>query len=449
MKQKPLSFLLIFTLILGQYGNAVFASNLKSEPNQTILNRIDSIVENAIQLKVFPGCQVLVIKDGKPLYDKCFGYYTYDYTKKVESNTLYDLASLSKTTGTLLAVMKLYDNGQLKLTAKASDYLPFLRGTNKENITLSELLFHETGLPAGLPFYELAMQRKNVLSLPKMPQDSTNFVPLNSKNYEYKPDWVSKTPNIGFQSQVTDSFFITNSFHAAAMQMMANAPMKSKTYLYSCLNFFLLKELVEAISHTPMDDFLDKEFYLPMGLKSMMYLPLRSHTKEEIAPTVQKDFLRNGTIQGFVHDPDAAFFGGVSGNAGLFATAHDVATVYQLLLNNGELDGKRYLSAETCKLFTTTTSASGRRGLGFDKPVCGNPKENPCCESAPAAVYGHTGYTGTCCWVDPTNQLIYVFLSNRTFPNDGLNKLAKLHIRPKIQEVIYQSIGKQLSVENH
>ena len=150
-----------------------------------------------------------------------------------------------------------------------------------------------------------------------------------------------------------------------------------------------------------------------------------------------------------MHDPDAAFFGGVSGNAGLFATAHDVATVYQLLLNNGELDGKRYLSAETCKLFTTVTSASGRRGLGFDKPVSGNPKSNPCCESAPSTVYGHTGYTGTCCWVDPTNQLIYVFLSNRTFPNDGVNKLAKLHIRPKIQEVIYQSIGKQLLMENH
>ncbi|MDD2797611.1 MAG: serine hydrolase [Bacteroidales bacterium] len=449
MKQKSLSLPLIITLILGQYRNAVFASNLKAETNQTILNRIDSIVENAIHLKVFPGCQVLVMKDGKPLYDKSFGHYTYDATQKIEPTTLYDLASLSKTTGTLLAVMKLYDNGQLKLTDKASDYLAFLRGTNKESITISELLFHESGLPAGLPFYELAMQKKNVLSLPKIPQDSTNIIPLNSRNYEYKPDWVSKSPNIGFQSQVTDSFFITNSFHAAAMQMIANAPLKSKTYLYSCLNFILLKEVVETISNTKLDEFLDKEFYHPMGLKSIMYLPLRSHTKEEIAPTVQKDFLRNRTVQGFVHDPDAAFFGGVSGNAGLFATAHDVATVYQLLLNNGELDGKRYLSAETCKLFTTITSASGRRGLGFDKPVCGNPKENLCCESAPAAVYGHTGYTGTCCWVDPTNQLIYVFLSNRTYPNDGVNKLAKLHIRPKIQEVIYQAIGKDISTEMH
>jgi CubicO group peptidase (beta-lactamase class C family) len=157
---------------------------------------------------------------------------------------------------------------------------------------------------------------------------------------------------------------------------------------------------------------------------------------------LKKDFLRNGVIQGYVHDPAAAFLGGVSGNAGLFASAHDVAQVYQMLLDKGELDGKRYLSAETCRIFTTTTSASGRRDLGYDKPVSKNPKYSPCCISAPPVVYGHTGYTGTCCWVDPANRLVYVFLSNRTYPDDGVNKLAKMGIRSKIQEVIYQSIKK-------
>jgi len=177
-----------------------------------------------------------------------------------------------------------------------------------------------------------------------------------------------------------------------------------------------------------------------MKLSSMSYLPLRTHKKEDVAPTLRKDFLRNGVIQGYVHDPAAAFLGGVSGNAGLFATARDVATVYQMLLNMGELDGKRYLRAETCKLFTTTVSASGRRGLGYDKPVPSKPNTNPCCISAPQGVYGHTGYTGTCCWVDPVNKIVYVFLSNRTYPNDGVNKLARMGIRPRIQEVIYQSI---------
>jgi len=191
-----------------------------------------------------------------------------------------------------------------------------------------------------------------------------------------------------------------------------------------------------------MDLFLANEFYKPMQLKNMAYLPLRTHPVKDIAPTFIKDFLRNGVLQGYVQDPDAAFSGGVAGNAGLFASARDVATVYQMLLNKGEIEGKRYLSKETCTVFTSTTSKSGRRFLGYDKPVPANPKHSPCCISAPPVVYGHTGYTGTCCWVDPVNQFIYVFLSNRTYPNESVNKLAKMGIRTKIQETIYLSMKK-------
>jgi CubicO group peptidase (beta-lactamase class C family) len=404
------------------------------------LTRIDSIVKAGIQARVFPGCQVLVLKDGIQVYDKCFGNYTYEGLQKVKPTTMYDLASLSKTTGTLLAIMKLYDTGKLKITDKASKYLTFLRGTNKENITIKELLFHESGLPAGLPFYSLAIEKNNTPSFLSTTKDTMHTVILKSSKLKYKRDWVSKIPSVEFQSQVSDSFYLNNRFHKAAMQMIADTPLRSKSYVYSCVNFILLKEIVEAISGTTMDVFLNNEYYTPLNLSNMTYLPLRNHKKEDIAPTLKRDFLRNGIIQGYVHDPDAAFLGGVSGNAGLFATAGDVATVYQMLLNNGELDGKRYLSAETCKLFTTTTSASGRRGLGYDKPVTANPLHSPCCPSAPSAVYGHTGYTGTCCWVDPVNKLVYVFLSNRTYPYDGVNKLAKSGIRTKIQEVIYQSI---------
>ncbi len=233
---------------------------------------------------------------------------------------------------------------------------------------------------------------------------------------------------------------MNNRFHDAAMQMIARSKLNSKVYCYSDINFILLKEVAETISGTYLDVFLNKEYYTPMKLNHLSYLPLRTHKKEEITPTLKKDYLRYGVIQGYVHDPDTAFLGGISGNDGLFAKARDVARVYQMILNNGELDGKRYLSAETCRFFTTTTSASGRRGLGYDKPVPENPKHSPCCISAPAAVYGHTGYTGTCCWVDPVNKLVYVFLSNRTYPNDSVNKLAKMGIRTKIQEVIYQSM---------
>ena len=420
---------------------ALFASTSSPEEvgmSAEKLSHIDSIVKDGIQANAYPGCQVLILKKGKLVYDKCFGTYTYESGQKVTPNTLYDLASLSKTTGTLLAIMKLYDNGLLKLTDKASLYLPFLRGTDKENITITELLFHESGLPASLPFYRLAVD-KSIKSNP-----AASVVPsenmITGPEFQYKPDWVSRIFSAEFPLQVSDSFYVSIRLHEAAMQMIAKTPLRSKNYVYSCVNFILLKEIAETVSGVSLDRYLDREFYSPLKLNSMTYLPLRTHKKEEIAPTLKKDFLRNGQLQGYVHDPDAAILGGVSGNAGLFATAHDVAAVYQMLLNHGLMNGKRYLSEETCKLFTTTTSPSGRRGLGYDKPVPANPGHSPCCPSAPAEVYGHTGYTGTCCWVDPVNDLVYVFLSNRTYPNDSVNKLAKMGIRTKIQEVIYQSM---------
>src|ERR1035437_9968533 len=314
------------------------------------LARIDSIVKEGIKERAFPGCQVMVLKEGKPVYDKCFGNYTYESTQNVKPTTMYDLASLSKTTGTLLGIMKLYDDNKLEITDKASKYLTFLRGTDKENITIKELLFHESGLPAGLPFYRLAMEKNSTPGFITSASDTTHTVRLRSTTMKYKQDWVSKIPSVEFQSQVADSFYIHNRFHAAAMQLIAHTHLYSKAYCYSCINFILLKEIAETITGTTLDVFLDKEFFTPLQLKYMTYLPLRTHKKEEIAPTLKRDFLRNGVIQGYVHDPDAAFLGGVSGNAGLFATSEDVAKVYQMLLNGGELDGKRYLSSETCRV---------------------------------------------------------------------------------------------------
>jgi len=454
-KKITLFFVLIFSILVDQAGNLSFAqaringgSTVTGKetinPNtparyspedvgmrSSILARIDSIVKGGIKAMAFPGCQVLVLKDGKQIYDKCFGYYTYEAVQEVNPATMYDLASLSKTTGTLLAIMKLYDNGQIKLTDKASRYLSFLRGTDKANITIKELLFHESGLPGDLSCYRLVTTK-----------DMAHAIHMGCTNIQYNKDWVSKIPKAGYTFQVSDSFYLHNRFHQAAMQMIANIRLRSKTYLYSSVNFILLKEIVDEVCGLPMDLFLNVEFYTPMKLNHMAYLPLITHQKKVIAPTFIKDFLRNGVLQGYVQDPDAAFLGGVAGNAGLFATASDVAKVYQMLLNKGEMDGKRYLKEETCRIFTTITSKSGRRYLGFDKPVPANPKHNPCCISAPKEVYGHTGYTGTCCWVDPVNRFLFVFLSNRTYPNDSVNKLAKMNIRTRIQEVIYQSMKK-------
>jgi CubicO group peptidase (beta-lactamase class C family) len=424
------------------YGSSSTVAPSQVGMRMSTLNQIHSIVAKGMKIQAFPGCQILVMKDGKTVYDKCFGYYTYHKENKVKPNTMYDLASLSKTTGTLLAVMKLYDEKKLKLTDKASNFLPFLRGTNKADITIEELLFHESGLPAGLPFYQLVIEKKKIPSLLGSLNMPMLSIPTGDPTLQYKPGWAAKTHSEQYPFQAADSLYINQQFHQEAMQMIANAPLKSKTYRYSDLNFILLKEIVETITGMPMDQFLNQTYFIPMKMNYLTYLPLRSHPRDEIAPTMKKDFLRNQPLQGYVQDPDAALFGGVSGNAGLFGNAKDVAMIYQMLLNHGTLNGKRYLSKETCQLFTTKTSPDGRRGLGFDKPVPSNPLHSPCAPSAPPEVFGHTGYTGTCCWVDPSNQLIYVFLSNRTYPYDQTNKLARLRIRPKIQELIYKSLIK-------
>lgn len=401
------------------------------------LDQIPRIIEQGMKAKAFPGCQVLILKNGKVLFEQSFGTTTYESAQKVDSNTIYDLASLTKTTGTLLAVMKLYDEQKLRLTDSLAQFLPFLRNTDKGQLSIQDLLFHESGLPASLSSFDLILERK-----PKDAVLNDSLYPFqpNNPTYRYKAGWLSPIASNEYALPVSDKMYASYRLKDTALTKIATIKLHRKQYLYSCINFILLKEVVESVSKCAIDRFLDSLFFKPMGLTSISYLPLRKYNLDRIAPSLKSDFLRNGSIQGYVHDPDAAFLGGVAGNAGLFATARDVAKIHQLYLNKGMLNGHRFLSAETCTLFTSTKSKISRRGLGFDKPNTTTPSNSPCCIDAPAQVYGHTGYTGTCCWVDPINQVIYVFLSNRTYPNDGINKLAKMGIRTQIQELIYKSL---------
>lgn len=224
------------------------------------------------------------------------------------------------------------------------------------------------------------------------------------------------------------------------MRKIADARLRDKRYRYSCVGFILLQQVVEARTGLSMDEFLHKEFYEPMGLTHTGFRPLAFLSARHIVPTSTDAFLRKTTLRGFVHDESAAFLGGVSGNAGLFSNASEVAALCQMLLDDGVYQGKRYLSAETCRTFTTQTSRISRRGLGFDKPGKANERFSPCCESAPASVYGHTGFTGTCAWVDPDNGLVYVFLSNRISPDVCNNLLMELDVRERIQETIYRAL---------
>ena len=415
-----------------------------------LLAEIDKIAEEGIREGAYPGCQVVVLKEDREMYNKAFGTHVWNKAGNkalpVKKTDVYDIASLTKTTATLLAVMKLYDGGRLSLTDRVSDYLPFLQDTDKKNITVRELLMHESGLPSTLLFYQEAIDKDSYTgTLFKARPDARHSVRIGRQTwanpkFRFRRGLTSKVETPEYTMQVSDSLWLNRSFKQEYLQKIADTPLRDKRYRYSCVGFILLQQLVEARTGMSMDEYLAKEFYTPMGLKRTGYLPLRFLRKEDIVPSSADPFLRKTTLQGFVHDESAAFQGGVSGNAGLFSTAEEVAKVYQMLLNGGELDGKRYLSKETCKVFTTTVSRISRRGLGFDKPDRRNPQKSPCAEAAPASVYGHTGFTGTCAWVDPENGLVYVFLSNRIYPDVWNNKLMGLDIRTRIQEAVYKAM---------
>lgn len=413
-----------------------------------LLARIDSIAEEGIREGAYPGCQVVILKGGKEMYNKAFGTHTrrtaaQKKVRPVTTDDVYDIASLTKTTATLLAVMKLYDKGRLSLTDRVADYLPFLKDTDKRYITVRDLLLHQSGLPSTILFYQEAIDKESYPgTLYKGRPDSQHPTRIGSRtwanpHFRFRPGLTSKVRTAECDLQVCDSLWLNRAFKKEYLQKIADTPLRDKRYRYSCVGFILLQQLVEERAGMSMDEFLSQEFYAPMGLKRTGYLPLRFLRKEEIIPSSEDPFLRKTTLQGFVHDESAAFQGGVSGNAGLFSTAGEVARIYQMLLNGGELDGKRYLSTETCKLFTTTVSKISRRGLGFDRPDKKNPALSPCAPSAPASVYGHTGFTGTCAWVDPENELVYVFLSNRIYPEVWNTKFMKLDIRKRIQEAVY------------
>ena len=418
----------------------------------TVLNKIDEIVLEGIKAEAYPGCQVLILKDGAPIYDKCFGSFTYEPSSKVSSEHLYDLASLTKTTATLLAVMKLYDEGKFGLTDRISKYVPVLKGSPKERITIEELLLHQSGLPAFWPFYREAIDDSSYVgTFFKARPDADHRFQVDRKTYvvnrfNYKKEFVSPVPSDSFPLRISDSLYISPNFSKRMLEMIASddIPLRDRRYRYSCLNFMLLKEMVECLVGEPLDVYLEREFYRPMGMEHTLYKPLERFPKEQIVPTIRQDYLRNRMkLQGFVHDEIAAFMGGVSGNAGLFSNARDVAKIYQMLIDGGMYGGKRYFSLETCNLFMTKTSHISRRGLGFDKPDRLNPTKSPCAEETPAEVVGHTGFTGTCAWADPKNRLVFVFLSNRIYPRIFDHKaLMSLNIRPRIQQVMYQALGK-------
>lgn len=375
------------------------------------LNRIDSIVAVGLKEKAYPGCQVLVASKGVIIYNKSFGYYDYSQKQRVTEDAIYDLASVTKATATLPAVMLQYDKKAFAMNNKISAFIPELSGSNKGDLIIQDMLYHQTGVIPTLPFSA------------------------------YKKADVSDTLATGYTLEVARNYFVNNAFRDTMLKVIKDSRLGTKgKYLYSCINFVMLQKMVENQTKQSLDKLLRTSFYDRLGAWRLTYNPLKSFDTLQIVPTEEDASIRKQLLRGYVHDEVAAFQGGVSGNAGLFSNADDLAKVLQLYLNEGEYGGERYLSEETMRLFTQSKSSVSRRGLGFDKPQPGNPKQSPTGALAPDSVYGHTGYTGTCFWVDPTNQMIYIFLCNRVNPTRENSKLSSLSIRTRIQDAIYRSI---------
>lgn len=391
--------------------------------NGDILARIDSLANLIIKQKMTPGCQVLVAKDGVVVYDKSFGYLTYDSTTQpVSDSTIYDLASITKVASTLQAVMYLYERGKLDIMGKASDYLPELMGTNKENLVISDILTHQAGLQPYIPYWKKTIKSVSV----------SEVYYCNSKD-----NWFTNevAPGIFSMKTMEDSLWIWT----IKSDLLEKNKRGGYDYKYSDLGFYIMKRVAEKLLNMPIDQFNSQTFYDPLGLATMTFKPLEKFSATMIAPTEKDVQFRGRLIQGTVHDQGAAMFGGVAGHAGLFSNAHDLAVLMQMNMQAGYYGGIQYFAPSVMPVFTKKFFDRNRRGLGWDKPL---PRGGgPVSKMASPSTFGHTGFTGTAAWADPDHGLVFIFLSNRVYPDAENVKLISGNIRPKIQDIIYESIS--------
>ncbi|GAB2776191.1 beta-glucosidase-like glycosyl hydrolase/CubicO group peptidase (beta-lactamase class C family) [Hymenobacter luteus] len=388
-----------------------------------ILSQIDNVALEAVAYAAAPGCQVLVAKDGMVVFDKSYGYCTYDKSQPVNNSTLYDLASVTKVAGTLQAIMYLKDQGKLNLDERVATYLPELKSTNKKDMTVREVLMHQAGLKPGIPTWEKTVTKAGP-----------------------KPTFYASTESPQFSREVTPELYSLSTSDDSVWTWVQRSGLLPKVkgkypVEYSDLSFIILKRVAEKVLKEPIDGFLQRTFYQPLGLGTMTYNPLSKFPKSCIAPTENDTYYRRTLLQGTVHDQTAAMIGGVGGHAGLFSNANDLAVLMQMNLQNGRYGGQRYFQTPVVTEFARSTEAGNRRGLGWDKGDPSKP-EGPTSNLSPASTFGHTGFTGTCVWMDPENKILYIFLSNRVYPDAGNNKLRQYNIRTRIHDVIYKSLQK-------
>jgi len=390
--------------------------------NMEDLAIIDTITKEMTGIQAAPGAQLLAIKDNQVFIHRAIGFTTYDKSIAINTEMLYDLASITKLAATTLSIMKLYETGIIHLDSTLGHYIKELAGTDKSKLTIREVLAHRAGLHAWIPFYK-------------------STITMNGKKPLLNSELYSETAKPGF-ARVANNIYIDTSYWEVMWSEIAKSKWNpDKKYVYSDLGFILFAKLVKNVSGMGLDEYVSKHFYQPMGLTRLMFNPLDRFSKDKIAPTEEDQYYRSQLLIGHVHDMGAAMLGGVSGHAGLFGNAADLGKLMYMFYNGGVFNGNRYLKQETVDLFTTRYSGDTRRGLGFDMQETKLSKGMNVTRIASSSTFGHTGFTGTCAWADPECGIVYVFLSNRVHPDMENRKLIKYEHRLRAHYQLYKAMG--------
>ncbi|WP_375235735.1 glycoside hydrolase family 3 N-terminal domain-containing protein [Winogradskyella sp.] len=382
--------------------------------------KLDSIANYAVSEKMTPGIQLLVARKGKVIYNKNFGYHTYNKRNKVDFEDVYDVASLTKISSTLPLIMELSESNVLSLNTKISKLLPEYKETNKENITIKQMLSHYARLKPWVPFYAKTM-------------DSITGKPLKK--------WYRNSSSASYNVEVTNKLFMRKDYKDSIQEIIKETDLLSNLrYRYSDLPYYILKEYIEKYYNKGLDELVQDHFYQTLGANHTTYKPREKFSLNNIVPTEVDDYFRYQKVHGYVHDMGAAMQNGVGGHAGVFSNANDMAKLMQMYLQKGFYGGKRYFKTQTLDEFTKChyCHKDNRRGIGFDKPQLGD--VGPTCGCISMTSFGHSGFTGTYAWADPEEEIVYIFLANRTYPNAGKNRLLRENIRTEIQRYIYEAI---------
>ncbi len=387
------------------------------------LKKIDTLARSGVWGAMMPGAQILVARKGKVVYRKNFGYHTPERKIRVQDDNLYDIASMTKILAALPMVMELVNRDIISMDTKLSEMLPEYKNSNKKDIRLQDMLSHYARLTAWIPFYTKTL-------------DTVTGGPSS--------DYYSRTKKEGFDVQVAENMYMRNDYQDSIFTRIKDSDLRSRlSYKYSDLPFYILKKYLEEFYGNSLEDLVQTHFYEPLGMNYTTYNPLEKFSKADIVPTEEDNYFRMQKVHGFVHDQGAAMLGGVSGHAGLFSNANDVAKIMQMYLWRGFYGGKRFFEPETIDDFNTCYYCEDdvRRGVGFDKPQLG--ESGPTCGCVSMTSFGHSGFTGTFTWADPEEEIVYVFLSNRTYPTADNRMLISSDLRSRIQQVIYDAIEPQ------